>query len=223
MKKALGTLKGKARVKRTMWSRRAQEYEAKINSGALVSIAEVVRDLYRSEAQPEQSYSERQVIKAIGKADVVFFGIDRDEPVLDAEDIRDCRDFTARPLTVIDFNTFGSTKRLETIPGVTLVDAKTLDDAVDSFADSMCASDEFSRALRAAESWIERRVPVLEGTSTQPQRCRRSALRDKRNTGEDKSARTINRWRTCAHCARESVSKPEEAEEVALGSVADGC
>ena len=58
---ALNTLKGRARIKRTMWSRRAQEYEAKINSGDLVSIAEVVRDLYRSEAQPEQSYSERQL------------------------------------------------------------------------------------------------------------------------------------------------------------------
>jgi CarD family transcriptional regulator len=44
-----------------MWSRRAQEYEAKINSGDLVSISEVVRDLYRSEAQPEPSYSERQL------------------------------------------------------------------------------------------------------------------------------------------------------------------
>jgi CarD family transcriptional regulator len=54
-------LKGRARIKRTMWSRRAQEYVAKINSGDLISIAEVVRDLYRSEAQPEQSYSERQL------------------------------------------------------------------------------------------------------------------------------------------------------------------
>jgi len=62
--KALKTLKGKARVKRTMWSRRAQEYEAKINSGDLVSVAEVVRDLYRSETQPEQSYSERQLYEA---------------------------------------------------------------------------------------------------------------------------------------------------------------
>ena len=52
---ALTTLKGRARVKRTMWSRRAQEYEAKINSGDLVSIAEVVRDLHRAENQPEQS------------------------------------------------------------------------------------------------------------------------------------------------------------------------
>ncbi|MGH1349930.1 MAG: CarD family transcriptional regulator [Methyloligellaceae bacterium] len=64
VKKAMTTLKGKARVKRTMWSRRAQEYEAKINSGDLVSIAEVVRDLYRSETQPEQSYSERQLYEA---------------------------------------------------------------------------------------------------------------------------------------------------------------
>jgi len=64
VKKAMDTLKGRARVKRTMWSRRAQEYEAKINSGDLISIAEVVRDLYRSESQPEQSYSERQLYEA---------------------------------------------------------------------------------------------------------------------------------------------------------------
>lgn len=64
VKKALETLKGRARIKRTMWSRRAQEYEAKINSGDIVAIAEVVRDLYRSESQPEQSYSERQLYEA---------------------------------------------------------------------------------------------------------------------------------------------------------------
>ena len=64
MQEALQTLKGKPRVKRTMWSRRAQEYEAKINSGDLVSIAEVVRDLFRAEDQPEQSYSERQIFEA---------------------------------------------------------------------------------------------------------------------------------------------------------------
>jgi len=61
---ALTTLKGRARVKRTMWSRRAQEYEAKINSGDLISIAEVVRDLHRTESQPEQSYSERQLYES---------------------------------------------------------------------------------------------------------------------------------------------------------------
>ena len=64
VKRALETLKGRARIKRTMWSRRAQEYEAKINSGDIVAIAEVVRDLYRSDSQPEQSYSERQLYEA---------------------------------------------------------------------------------------------------------------------------------------------------------------
>ena len=68
LQEAFTTLKGKARVKRTMWSRRAQEYEAKINSGDLVSIAEVVRDLHRGEDQPEQSYSERQIYEsALGR------------------------------------------------------------------------------------------------------------------------------------------------------------
>lgn len=64
VEKALKTVEGRARIKRTMWSRRAQEYEAKINSGDLISISEVVRDLFRSENQPEQSYSERQLYEA---------------------------------------------------------------------------------------------------------------------------------------------------------------
>ena len=62
--KAMNTLKGRARVKRAMWSRRAQEYEQKINSGDLISIAEVVRDLHRNDDQREQSYSERQLYEA---------------------------------------------------------------------------------------------------------------------------------------------------------------
>ena len=64
VEKALEIIKGRARVKRTMWSRRAQEYEAKINSGDLVAISEVVRDLHRASSQPEQSYSERQLYEA---------------------------------------------------------------------------------------------------------------------------------------------------------------
>ncbi len=64
METALNTLKGRARVKRTMWSRRAQEYEAKINSGDPVAIAEVVRDLHRNTGQPDQSFSERQIYEA---------------------------------------------------------------------------------------------------------------------------------------------------------------
>ena len=64
MDTAMEILKGRARVKRTMWSRRAQEYEAKINSGDPVSIAEVVRDLFRNIGQPDQSFSERQIYEA---------------------------------------------------------------------------------------------------------------------------------------------------------------
>ena len=62
--RAMTTLKGKAKVKRAMWSRRAQEYEQKINSGDLIAIAEVVRDLHRTDDQREQSYSERQLYEA---------------------------------------------------------------------------------------------------------------------------------------------------------------
>ena len=62
--KAMDILKGKARVKRAMWSRRAQEYEQKIHSGDLISISEVVRDLHRNDEQREQSYSERQLYEA---------------------------------------------------------------------------------------------------------------------------------------------------------------
>lgn len=64
MDDAMKTLRGRARIKRAMWSRRAQEYEAKINSGDLISIAEVVRDLHRASDQPEQSYSERQLYES---------------------------------------------------------------------------------------------------------------------------------------------------------------
>ncbi len=64
LKTAMSTLKSAPRVKRTMWSRRAQEYEAKINSGDPVSIAEVVRDLFRNSDQQEQSYSERQIYQS---------------------------------------------------------------------------------------------------------------------------------------------------------------
>ena len=61
LKDAFTTLKGRPRIKRTMWSRRAQEYEGKINSGDLLLLTEVVRDLYRTPEQPDQSYSERQL------------------------------------------------------------------------------------------------------------------------------------------------------------------
>ena len=82
---ALTTLKGRARIKRTMWSRRAQEYEAKINSGDLISIAEVVRDLHRADNQPEQSYSERQLYESaldrMAREVAAIESIDRDAAI----------------------------------------------------------------------------------------------------------------------------------------------
>ncbi len=63
IEQAMKVIRGRARIKRTMWSRRAQEYDAKINSGDMIAVAEVIRDLYRSERQPEQSYSERQLFE----------------------------------------------------------------------------------------------------------------------------------------------------------------
>jgi CarD family transcriptional regulator len=78
MQSALSTLKGRSRVKRTMWSRRAQEYEAKINSGDPRSIAEVVRDLHRNADQPDQSFSERQMYQAaLGRLVSEFAAVER--------------------------------------------------------------------------------------------------------------------------------------------------
>ena len=91
MKSALKILKGRSRVRRTMWSRRAQEYEAKINSGNPVSIAEVVRDLHRSDGQPEQSYSERQIYQAalerLSRELAAVESIDEDEATEKCEQI----------------------------------------------------------------------------------------------------------------------------------------
>ena len=86
MEQALTTLKGRARVKRTMWSRRAQEYEAKINSGDPISIAEVVRDLHRNSNQPDQSYSERQIYEAaLGRLAREFAAVDKTDEEIATE------------------------------------------------------------------------------------------------------------------------------------------
>jgi CarD family transcriptional regulator len=90
MEQALRVICGRARIKRTMWSRRAQEYDAKINSGDLISVAEVVRDLYRSERQPEQSYSERQLFEQalmrMAREFAAVRRIDDDQAVKELED-----------------------------------------------------------------------------------------------------------------------------------------
>ena len=86
MTEALDTLRGRARVKRTMWSRRAQEYEAKINSGDPVQIAEVVRDLHRNSGQPDQSFSERQIYEqALDRLAAELAAIDRSDKLAATE------------------------------------------------------------------------------------------------------------------------------------------
>ncbi len=90
IEQALRVLRGRARIKRTMWSRRAQEYDAKINSGDLIAVAEVVRDLYRSERQPEQSYSERQLfeqaLERMAREIAAVKKIDDDQSIKEVED-----------------------------------------------------------------------------------------------------------------------------------------
>jgi glutamyl-tRNA reductase len=108
-----------------------------------------------------QSYSDRAVIEAIARSDVVFFGTDGDEPVLDAEALRRTRDFTQRPLTIVDFNTFGSTCGLEAIEGVTAWKADRLEREVRVYADAMCAQEDFFAAAEEADAWIESRLPEL--------------------------------------------------------------
>lgn len=106
-----------------------------------------------------QSYQELAVQRAIAEADVVVFGVDRDEPVLTAEQLRGPRDRQSRPLAVFDFNLFGSTVDLDTILGVTLYDAPRLEAEVAAFADRMCASRRFSQAVQAAEAWLQEHGP----------------------------------------------------------------
>ncbi|MFH1418212.1 MAG: ferrochelatase [Planctomycetota bacterium] len=106
-----------------------------------------------------QKYSEKVVLEAIAGADVVFFGLDRKESLLDAEQIRGSRDFAVRPFTIIDFNTFGSTTGLEDLDGIRLWTAEDLEAAVAAYSDEMCGSGDFATAVEAAESWIREHIP----------------------------------------------------------------
>jgi len=93
--RAMETLKGRARIKRAMWSRRAQEYEQKINSGDLIAIAEVVRDLYRNDEQREQSYSERQLYEAalerLTREVAIVDGVEEDKAMAKVDQVLEAR------------------------------------------------------------------------------------------------------------------------------------
>ncbi|MFQ5495723.1 MAG: hypothetical protein ACE5EX_10125, partial [Phycisphaerae bacterium] len=108
-----------------------------------------------------QSYDQRCVVEAIREADVVVLGLDRTEPVVTSEALRGLRDFSARPLTVFDFNLFGSTRGLRSLPGAELYDAGRLDAEVARFAEARRHAESFRRAVDEAEAWIQHEVRAL--------------------------------------------------------------
>lgn len=101
-----------------------------------------------------QTYGESSVGRACADADVIIFGVDRDEPVLDACRLRRLRDLHARPLTIIDFNTFGSTVDAASVDGVTLFSLERLEAEVAVYADELIADPGFRRALERAEQFL---------------------------------------------------------------------
>jgi ferrochelatase len=110
-----------------------------------------------------RSYSEAAVVRAIADADFVYFGVDSQEPILDAPTLSGLRDFLHRPLRVVDFNSFGSIAGDEPPDGLTLWTAGDLDRAVAAFADAMRSQPHFAHAVDEAEDWIENRLPSLVG------------------------------------------------------------
>jgi len=147
------------------------------------------------------AYTEPSVMKAIADSDIVFFGIDRDEPVLHADDVRGLRDFGERPLTVIDFNTFSSTTGLEEVDGIELVNAKLLDLEVESYADAMCESSEFAEAVAAAEAWIVDNAPASNGDFSRPKACHGLVGEAARDHASAKATRVEDRWKKCVLCS----------------------
>jgi hypothetical protein len=112
-----------------------------------------------------QSYTTPEVLAAIADADVLFYGVDRDEPILTPDMLTGLRDFSERPLTIIDFNTNGSTTGIRDLPGVTLWDADQLAREVDAYGSTMATRDEFPTVVREAEAWITDHRP--QGITTQ--------------------------------------------------------
>ena len=108
------------------------------------------------------SYGEEMVTRLLADADVVVFGVDSDTPVLSVERVSGLRNYTERPLTIIDFNTFGSIRGLAEVEGVRVWNARQLDAEVMAFAEAMCASVQFDLAVQEAEQWIVEQTPVRQ-------------------------------------------------------------
>ena len=97
-----------------------------------------------------QSYQDAAVERVISEADVVVFGVDQDAIIMDAHHVAD-RD---RPLTIFDFNVYGSSEGLESLPNVNLFDAATLEGEAAAYADDLCNTSDFNEAVEQAEAWI---------------------------------------------------------------------
>lgn len=130
------------------------------------------------------SYGDQRVLDEIAAADLVYFGVDCADPVLDLGRLGGLRDFTQRPLTIIDFNTSGSLNGDAAPEGVTVWTAGELDRAVGAYADAMCAKEPFARAVTEAENWIECHLPA---TAASKERRRPSAA-----LGSRESSRSID-------------------------------
>ena len=119
-----------------------------------------------------QTYAQASVKKAIANADVVIFGVDHSEPLIDGSSLRILRDWRHRPLTVIDFNTFGSVEVPEPIEGITIFPFSFLDAEVSDYAEAMCDTDSFRRAYVAAQRWIDEELGLAEEHREGPGRLR---------------------------------------------------
>ncbi|MCO6435695.1 MAG: ferrochelatase [Phycisphaerae bacterium] len=148
------------------------------------------------------NYDERVVYDAIRAADMLVLGVDRDEPILHARDLRGLRDYAERPLTVLDFNTFGSTEGIEAIPGVRVIHAGELEELVGAFASDMCASESFRQAVDEAEHWIVDRIPEVDSPRIRPHACHEPLprVRDEQQGSEWSAA--SQRWRKCVRCTK---------------------
>ena len=109
-------------------------------------------------------YGDPAVAAALAEADFLFLGIDRRGPILQRRDVEQLRDFKRRPLTVVDFNSFGSTEGLADIPGVRVLDADHLDDEVSAHAARLAKDPKFALARRFAEAFLDGEVSSLRGT-----------------------------------------------------------
>lgn len=116
-----------------------------------------------------QNYTEDCVMQAIADADVVIFGIDREDPVLDGITLRGARDFSARPLTIIDFNMFGSTTGITDLPGVHVFPLQALEKEAQACADAICSDPDFLEAVEQAELHIAGLVTNGRGAASSPE------------------------------------------------------